>query len=100
MKVQAIDNGYYHEQRLRKGDIFELKPVQGFKVERDEKGKVIKKEPHLFSPEEQFSDKWMRKVKAGQAPLPEGDDELNLPGVKLKKQGKKKTLSDVGDSVI
>lgn len=87
MKVQALDNGFYVDQRIRKGDIFELVAREG--VQRNPKtGKL---EPRKFTAEEQFSESWMRKLD-GQDPLPVDalEEELNLPGVKLKKPGRKK----------
>lgn len=95
MKVQALTNGYYCEQRIHRGDIFELKERKGFS--KNERGEKV---PYHFSVESQFSKRWMRKVDDAK-PMPElEDDDLNLPGVKIKKPGKKRTLSDAGDSVI
>ncbi len=95
MKVQALSNGYYCEQRIRRGDIFELKERTGFT--KDEK--TGKKEPFHFSVEQQFSERWMRKVVPGQAALEAEEENIDLPGVKIRKPSKKRTLSD-GDSVI
>jgi hypothetical protein len=95
MKVQAMSNGYYCEQRIRKGDVFELKERRGFS--KDERGNKV---PYHYSVQSQFSDRWMRKVEDGQPVLPVEEDDLNLPGVKIKKQGKKRTLGDAGESVI
>ena len=95
MKVQATENGYYCEQRIRKGEVFELKERVG--ETKDERGK---KTPYRFTVAQQFSERWMRKVEDGQAPLPQEEDELIFPGVKLRRTGKKRTLSDGGDSVI
>lgn len=52
MKVQATKLGYYDHKRMREGEVFELSPIKGLR----------NGEPKTYSPEEQFSDKWMEKV--------------------------------------
>lgn len=53
MKVRAIKQGYYDLFRRREGEVFELKEIKGL----DRTGK-----PVTYSPEEQFSERWMEKV--------------------------------------
>lgn len=96
MKVQALTDGYYDENRIRKGDVFELKVRKGITIDR----KTGKKVPYEFSVESQFSESWMRKVEPGNGPIQFEEEELNLPGVKIRKPGKKKTLSESQDDVI
>lgn len=97
MKVQALNDGYYCEQRIRKGQVFELKPREI--VRKDEKENPLQA-VHVTA-EQQFSEKWMRKVEPGQDPLPTDEPRpLILPGVKVKQETKKRTLSDLEDSVI
>jgi len=62
MKVRALQNGYYNHLRRREGDVFELVPIKGHKRIRNEDTGQEKLVEHLFTPEEQFSTRWMEKV--------------------------------------
>jgi len=57
MKVQAIELGYYGNCRIKPGQVFELTTRTG--VSKDKLGKLKKL---TLTPEQQFSDTWMRKV--------------------------------------
>jgi len=94
IEVFALTNGYYREERIRAGTKFMLRPRDLERVGKN--GELVSE--HV-TPEQQFSKNWMRKVDSGQPlSLPE-EGRLNLPGVKIKQGGKKRTLSD-DDSVI
>lgn len=75
MKVRATQVGYYGNVRRRVGDIFDLVPVKGLNGKRE---KVT------FTPEQQFSEKWMEKVGAAQ------------PGAKTQEQKPKSSLLPPG----
>ena len=59
MRVRAKSMGYIYNVRKREGEVFDLVPVKGYKKNGDVLG-----EPVVYSPEQQFSDKWMEKVDA------------------------------------
>jgi hypothetical protein len=83
MKVRAKQFGYYNLRKVRAGTEFELRPVTGFI--QDKTGKLVKK---VFSPEEQFSSRWMEKLEA---------EEEDTPKPVSKGRGKSKAQAD-GDS--
>ena len=60
MKVIATRVGYYEHRRRKANEVFELIEINGLKD-----GK-----PKKFSPEEQFSQKWMEKYDAAKAAKP------------------------------
>lgn len=66
MLVRAIAKGYIGTVLREPGQIFRLKTIEGLKeVEtKNDLGKVVKieKVKHTFTPEEQFSERWMEKV--------------------------------------
>ena len=58
MKVRATKLGYYDLLKRKEGDVFELKEIKGL----DMNGK-----PVTYSPQDQFSSKWMEKFDSAQA---------------------------------
>lgn len=76
MRVRAIKMGYYELKRKKEGTEFTLIPIKGHVQEN---GKLVEK---TFSPEEQFTPRWMEKV-------------LDEPKVKSKSR---KSLEEVSDS--
>lgn len=75
MKVKAIGDsnyvvGYYGNRRIHGGQVFYLKPRKHTnRLDRENFGKVI-------SVEEQFSEKWMEKMK-DQSPEKNASSDLN-----------------------
>lgn len=61
MLVRATQKGYYNLKRIKEGEIFELVPIEGLYKDDSKPGeaKPVKK---TWTPEEQFSSKWMEKV--------------------------------------
>lgn len=57
MKVRAKSTGYYDLKRRKEGAVFELATVSGITID-----KHGKKSPVTFTPEQQFSEKWMERV--------------------------------------
>jgi hypothetical protein len=57
MLVRAIEKGYYGHVLREAGQIFKLKPVDGYKI--DKFGKKVK---HHWTEQDQFSEIWMEKV--------------------------------------
>lgn len=53
MKVKALRQSYYEGRKVKPGDVFELKEVRGLNSNY---------EPTIFTPEQQFSSRWMEKI--------------------------------------
>lgn len=60
MKVRATKRGYYNHVRVEAGEEFELVKISGHR-QVGLKGEL---EPVNYTPEQQFSAKWMEKVEA------------------------------------
>lgn len=63
MKVRATQKGYYDLIRRYPGDEFQLREIKGLKEDKD--GNRV---PYTWTPEQQFSKKWMEKVDDDVAP--------------------------------
>lgn len=59
MRVRATKLGHYDHKRIREGQVFELKTVQGHRKNKD--GKLT---PIILKPEQQFSESWMERLEA------------------------------------
>ncbi len=86
MRVRAIQKGYYNLKIQEVGAVFELVPYKADKLVYGddgkpvyEKGSIVQKveKDHLFTAEEQFSDKWMEEV--------ESDEKSSAPAKRLSK---------------
>lgn len=101
MKVRATQLGFYRLVRRRPGDIFELKPLKGVKMDRDGN-----RTPHVFAPEEQFSKRWMEKVEDTSAvdsvdQEQEGDEELaEIAKVAAERSSEKRAKKGTGDKAV
>ena len=74
MKVRATKLGYYDLLRRKEGTEFDLVPIKGKVLQ----GQVLVSK--TFTPEEQFSKKWMEKVdatkgKPSRQPIEESNQE-------------------------
>lgn len=58
MKVVALREGFYENKLIKEGQSFELKEFKGSILD-EETGKLKTK---IWSPQEQFSSRWMKKV--------------------------------------
>jgi hypothetical protein len=102
MKVRATQLGFYRLVRRRPGDIFELKPVKGVKMDRQGN-----RTPYVFSAEEQFSPRWMEKVEdtlaadSADQEQQEGDEELaEIARVAAERSQEKRTKKGTGDKAV
>lgn len=84
MKVKALKIGFYDNRKIKLGEVFKLLPKKGL----DAKGN-----PKVFSPEDQFSPRWMENLE------PTINTEINeaseSPSIEKKKAGRPKKVEGI-----
>jgi hypothetical protein len=103
MRVRALSTGYYDHKRRRQGDVFDLIPIEGHKLEitRNAEGRRVSEKlvKHKFTPQEQFSEKWIEKVDK-QTPLKVSTAQKALNAVQQDLKSGRVGPSDASDESV
>lgn len=83
MKVIAIQPGFFNARVYEAGEVFEIEAKEGFKLDGHSKKLV----PTKISVDEQFSEKWMKKLDESEALGLEVKSEV-IPDAAPKKKGR------------